>query len=371
MTTTKFPRLFKKSKIGKISMWEIYTQANQIITVHGYVDGEKQYDKVIATPKNVGRSNETTGETQAISEAKAKWVKQKEKGYTEDPSGEAVMEVYLPMLAQKFKERWRDIKYPCFVQPKLNGMRCISYMKNGKRVYQSRLGKFWNTLEHLTKELEPFHNLILDGEIYLPGVDLQDIASLVKNQSDNEVNGLMASDLQYHVYDIILPEFTFSERLAVLKDVFDNLDFLGETPKYVIPVYTSRVLSRGSIEEFHRINLKNKYEGTMIRNANGLYALNTRSNDLQKYKPVLDGEFKIVGGYMVETGREEGTCVFTCITENGKTFDVRPKGTLEKRKKYWRDLEKLKGKMLTCEFQEFTSEGKPFHARGVAVRDYE
>jgi DNA ligase-1 len=113
------------------------------------------------------------------------------------------------------------------------------------------------------------------------------------------------------------------------------------------------------------------YEGAILRNKQGLYSTNRRSNDLQKLKPTLDGEFKIVGGYRVDTGREEGTCVFTCITEEGKEFDVRPKGTVSRRQDYWKKLDSLKGKMLTCQFQEWTAEKKPFHARGVAIRDYE
>ena len=64
---------------------------------------------------------------------------------------------------------------------------------------------------------------------------------------------------------------------------------------------------------------------------------------------------------------------FPCdnITEDGKEFHVRPKGTLQKRINHWRNINNLIGKMLTVEFQEWTPDGKPFHCRGVVVRDYE
>ena len=49
--------------------------------------------------------------------AESKW-KTKDKGYTEDPSGIAKMDVILPMLAEKYKERKKYMRYPCFHQPK-------------------------------------------------------------------------------------------------------------------------------------------------------------------------------------------------------------------------------------------------------------
>lgn len=399
-----FPTLYKKSSSGKVMKWSLSVKKNEkqhdrdseyydIVTEHGYVDGAMQYDyQQVFCGKNIGRSNETTIEEQALAEATSKWKKQKDRGYTEDPSGEANMEVILPMLAQKYKERKKYIKFPCYVQPKLNGMRCISYIKDGARVYQSRLGKYIFTLDHLTKDLESLSDLVLDGEIYLHGMALQDIVSLVKNQDTETIrNNLTVKDLEYWVYDCVSP-LPFEERHKLLSG-FDGRVKLLQT--FICHNVTE-------LENFHKKFLEDGYEGTIIRNANGLYAIGKRSNDLQKYKPVLDGEFKIVGGYMVETGREQGTCIFTCITNSGKRFDVRPKGTLERRKQYWRDLSndmrtepcsspdcrshvtkpcdkcgkqwgtlKLLFKMLSCEFQEWTAEGKPFHARGVAVRDYE
>jgi DNA ligase-1 len=363
----QLPTLYKKAKNGKISLWYVATYEEQIVIAHGYTDGQKQSETIECAGKNQGRVNATTSSEQAELEARSRWQKQKDKGYTEDPSGIAQMDVVLPMLAQKYSERAKHITFPCYVQPKLNGMRCISYMKNGQRVYQSRLGKIWTNLSHLDKELEAFGDLILDGEIYLHGLNLQDIGSLIKNSDkSNVVNGKMVTDLEYWIYDCITPE-TFERRTYRVSNVFDCCNEFDK----VIEVETSRCLNATDLMSFHAINLDDGFEGTMLRNMNGLYSTNKRSNDLQKLKPVLDDEFEIVGGYMVETGREEGTCIFTCCTKTGVRFDVRPMGTLEQRKEYWQNLKSLIGKKLTCKFQEWTADGKPFHARGVAIRDYE
>ena len=37
-----------------------------------------------------------------------------------------------PMLAHEFKKNKHKVKYPCIVQPKLDGIRCIATIKDGK-----------------------------------------------------------------------------------------------------------------------------------------------------------------------------------------------------------------------------------------------
>jgi DNA ligase-1 len=363
-----FPVLYKKAANGKISSWRVFTNLDEVVIEHGYTDGIKQTEIIEATEKNVGRSNETSGPEQAELEAKARWLKQRDqRGYTENITGITKMDVYLPMLAQKYTERAKYIKLPCLIQPKLNGSRCISYIKDGKRVYQSRLGKLWTTLDHLTKDLRAFDGVILDGEIYYHGIALQDISSLVKNQDPNHsVDGLRASDLEYWVYDVINSEKQ-GDRRRTLSALFQYEKKIGN----VVWVPTGVVDSDEEIREDFDTYIEEGYEGAILRNDDGYYALNKRSNDLQKVKLKLDDEFEIVGGYEVATGREQGTCVFTCKTKEGLTFDVRPKGSVARRKQYWKDLHKLRGLKLTVEFQEWTSEKKPFHARGVCIRDYE
>lgn len=384
--TISFPILYKKAVNEKISSWTvciIYPDKAETATIkitHGFIDGGKQVEIIeIKEGKNLGRSNETSVLEQARAEAKSRWKKQLDRGYTEDPSGITKMEVILPMLAQKYYDtvnsrgditrgRHKHMLFPCYAQPKLNGARCISYIKEGKRVYQSRLGKFWTTLSHLDESLEVFdEDIIIDGEIYIHGMDLQDILSLIKNQDTSlVVGGFQAKDLEYHIYDIVSEE-PFHKRIIQLIEYCSNLPINSK----VQLVKTKLCCNKLDVKKFFNEYKEFNYEGAMLRNKDGAYAKGIRSNNLQKVKTSIEEEFQIIGGYCVDTGREEGTCIFTCITKNNKAFDVRPKGTIERRKQYWKDIEKLKGKMLTVEFQELTSDGKPFHARGIAIRDYE
>ena len=99
-----------------------------------------------------------------------------------------------------------------------------------------------------------------------------------------------------------------------------------------------------------------------------MYRCNYRSHDLQKYKEFLEDEFLIVG-FTQGDGRDKGTIIWICVTKEGKEFSVRPRGTMEHRRKLFQTGEKYVGKKLTIIYQELTEEGKPRFPVGKDVRD--
>ena len=96
------PTLYKMDSSKKIRVWSITTEGDTYSVSHGALGGAQQSTLVTCEGKNIGRSNETTGESQAISEAQGLWNKQKDrKGYTvEIPTTQP----NLPMLAHKYKD---------------------------------------------------------------------------------------------------------------------------------------------------------------------------------------------------------------------------------------------------------------------------
>src|SRR4051812_168494 len=78
------PTLYKKTSTGAIQFWSISVQSTTIHTKFGQVDGkEQETTDIIKAGKNQGKSNASTPEKQAKLEARAKWTKQKKKGYVE------------------------------------------------------------------------------------------------------------------------------------------------------------------------------------------------------------------------------------------------------------------------------------------------
>ena len=116
---------------------------------------------------------------------------------------------------------------------------------------------------------------------------------------------------------------------------------------------------------------KEGYEGVIIRNKQGKYAENARSNHLQKLKKFKDEEFEIVNYTTPTQGKEVGCVVWICKTKEGKTFSVRPSGNYEERKKQYNNGKKYIGKMLTVKYQELTNDHVPRFPVGLAIRDYE
>lgn len=368
MEQKKFSSLYGKSSTGKVKLWTILAEAYRgkaaVITEYGYEDGEMQYTLVeVDKGKNVGRSNETTPFEQACSEAESKWNKKKDKGYVEEKKGLNKKQQVLPMLAHSFEKRGHDIKWPAFVQPKLNGIRCLAHKVSEVEIlYLSRGGKQFGTLAHLTPHLLAIMTIdeILDGELFTPELTFQEIIAAVKREKTTNPNTLL---VEYWVYDIVQTEASFIER---------NRHLLGMLPKKkpIITVPTLEAKNADMMRKLHAQFVQAGYEGTIIRNKHGLYKCKDRSKDLQKYKDFLDDEFKIVGG-REGVGRAKGTIIWTCVTEDGKEFDVRPKGTEAQRRIWWKNLELYVGKKLTVRYQNRSDDNIPIFPVGVTVRNYE
>jgi len=120
----KFPILYHTAKTGATHQWEVESIGDQIVVKHGQVGGVQTTATTVATPKNIGRSNETTGSQQAEIEAAALHKYKLDRTYSLTPS-EAKDVVLLPMLAHPMAKYEHKITYPVSVQPKLDG--CFTY----------------------------------------------------------------------------------------------------------------------------------------------------------------------------------------------------------------------------------------------------
>ena len=120
------------------------------------------------------------------------------------------------MLAHKVNENRIDFSEKVFIQPKLDGVRCI-FTKDGA---SSRTGKEFHNLQHIKINLEKFFeqqpNAVLDGELYNHDLrdDFEQIISLVRKQKPTDEDRLNAHKLiQYHVYDMIAEGPSYENRL--------------------------------------------------------------------------------------------------------------------------------------------------------------
>ena len=376
-----FPRLFKKTSTDALQYWEIRTynapnNGGYIETEYGQVNTESPQTTLdlVSKGKNIGKKNETTALQQAEAEAKAKWEKQKKKGYVESPTDALAGEVdvlieggIVPMLAHKFAEQGHKIKYPAYVQPKLDGIRCIAILKNGKCTLWSRTRKPINSMPHIVKFIESNFsgNITFDGELYNHKykTNFEKIVSLVRQEEPGDGHDIV----QYHIYDFV-SEDTFEDRTRQLDSMLFNSTKINGP---LVEVQTCLVKSEDEVNDWFNAFKVQGYEGAIVRNAAGLY-VNKRSYDLLKVKGFDDGEFDIIG---VEEGRgklQGHAGAFLCRMSDGKTFLAKMSGDTDRLKDYFTNHKLWEGKRLTVQYQGLTGkEGVPRFPVGIAIRDYE
>lgn len=369
----EFAILYGESSHGKRKMWGItvgHRDSHGVLQItHGYEDGKKVVsERVIEVGKNVGKSNETTPLQQAISEANALWKKKCDAGYKPetapcDPTNTIDCVVPLPMLAQDFNKRGKSIVFPCLVQPKFDGVRCVAIA--GKGLF-SRNGKAFPNIGHVAAEVNVLPaGTILDGELYSDELTFQEIVGLVKKQKLNAADLAKMPKIYLAAYDLIVEGPTNDDRC-------DALNTLIAGAKHLRPVVTEECRTREDLAGFHTKWTESGYEGVMLRNKNGKYRIRVRSTDLQKYKEFEDSEYKVVG-FKEGDGVEKGCVIWICETPNpnSQEFAVRPRGTHEERQTLFLNASKYVGKLLNVRYQELTTDGIPRFPVGITFRDYE
>ena len=274
-----------------------------------------------------------------------------------------------PMLAHKVDDRRIDFSEPVFIQPKLDGVRCI-FTKDGA---YSRTGKQFHNLRHIELRLERFFkvqpNAVLDGELYNHALryDFEQIISLVRKQKPTDEDRRNAQHLiQYHVYDMIAEGPSYEDRLNWL------LSSRYLWCNAVIPVETHRVNKYEEAANMHHDGfLKAGYEGSILR-LNGSYE-QKRSYNLQKFKDFSDDEATIVG-YEAGKGKRTGTLgKFFMMDDQGVEFGCPPGKGFN-----YKDLANILdnvhdyiGKRATFTYFERTKAGNYRHPQFKCIRDYE
>jgi len=225
-----------------------------------------------------------------------------------------------PMLAHKFDNNRVDWSQPVYIQPKLDGVRCV-FTKDGAF---SRTGKQFKNVAHIELALLSFFkhspDVILDGELYNHKLkhDFEKIISLVRKQKPTADDRLDAQHLvQFHVYDYISsPVYdSYKTRMQnlVVSDIYDAQ--IKYVPAKLVDSYNYA-------RDIHADFLDQGYEGSIIR-LDGLYK-HGRSYDLMKFKDFSDTEATIVG-YEVGKGKRTGTLgKFIMLDDEGVQFGCPP-----------------------------------------------
>ena len=407
----QFPKLFSKlNNSNKIRFWEIYAfllnkkekinltkeltnleSFNElkiiyprckmyIYTEYGQVNGKITITEptIITEGKNIGKSNETSILTQSLIHMRNLYLKKIKSGYSLKVANITTDNIF-PMALQVYDKHKKHIKYPCYIQPKLDGIRLISKIENLEvKLMSRRLNEFigFNFIkEEIKLLLENEPDIILDGELYNHELSLQQISGIVRSEDENYGEKLK---LKFYIFDCIDLQhhsLTFSERYEKLKELFRHKTF-----NYLILTDTIKIHNEKSSDKYYKDYIDNGYEGIVYKNLDAKYEYSSykeiRSYQFLKRKKGYTEEYPIVGFEQGRVGKDVGAVIFIMSTGNGHTFKSTPNDTLINRKKMYKlALENFdtlyKNKLATIKFDEYSKDGIPLRSKFVAIRDYE
>jgi len=280
-----------------------------------------------------------------------------------------------PMLAYPVSDKPIDYTKPVFMQPKLDGVRClIQYNKlncgEHEVVAYSRTGKQWKNIAHICVALKPFFkqnpNVILDGELYNHALrdDFEKIISCVRKTKPTAIDRAESRRLvQFHCYDIVDETMKFEDRYKFL---FNNLrDYYGVRTV----VYYKGIFSETQAKTVHKMNLEAGYEGSILR-LNDAYQCK-RSHSLRKFKDFHDAEAVIVD-WVEGKGKRKGTIgKFVAIDNDGNKFGMPVMDNFKKLQTMFKEMQSWVGLEATFTYFERTKAGSYRHPLFKAIRNYE
>lgn len=295
----------------------------------------------------------------------------------------------LPMLAKTYTGNvWK--KTSCMLgQWKINGLRCFITAYKGDTIFnpvrlkfQSREGIVWNTLTALEDYLfdslsaDIIQNMLddnwaLDGEIYLPGYNVNEINHFVKDP--NDIHNKL---LQFWCYDIAIPEMVQHKRDRIRLDIkpftiFDSKDKHLNNKKQLVILPTYHICNDTDAYAWRDKFIDLGFEGLILRNPDVDYQYGRRRvGYMEKFKTKTDGKFEIID---IQPELKRNLPIITCRNDiNDSTFETRFSMPHDKQEYILNHKEDYIGKFVFISYGERSGVEKvPFHIKEVSLIDAE
>lgn len=346
------PLLYKRDRTGRIRTW--YMIADPENARYAFDTGLKDGARTQSGWTTVTGKQGRTAAEQVEFEVTSNYRHQLERDYFESEAEVDTPRITLPMLAQKYKAF-----APGYVQPKLDGMRCIAKATG----LFSRQGKPIEAVPHIIEALAPFFekfpDAILDGELYNHDYAhrFEELMSMCRKSGKHLTPEILEATkvVQYHVYDYPSAPGGFASRWHQLIDDLQVvvLNFTRFDRIWAVPTF--QVLVEDQVKNFLAEFLDGDYEGLIWRDAEGEYIFDGRPKFLQKLTIKESAEFP-VKELVLGNGNWAGVPKSATVQlEDGQECDVSIAGTKEQCAAL---LEREQPAYATVEFKGRTAYGK-------------
>lgn len=292
----------------------------------------------------------------------------------------------LAMLAKTYDDKVFKKNNLYYGQWKINGLRCFVRVVKGNDIFhkfrlefQSREGAIWISLTNLeeyllsiipegTLDMMKEENIILDGEVYIPGLPVNEINHAVKDPNCFE-NKLV----QFWCYDIAVEEWSAAERARWLELIFCEHTYqfrskeghlINKERFVVLCNYYIRSSDEAVLWRDKFIDMG--FEGLILRNPESEYQFGKRNSSMIKYKKHTDGVFTILDIYP-EGSKRGDLPLFKCKNDiNNETFECHISLSFEYQRAILKDRDNFIGRKLDIEFGERSGVNQvPFHIKNV------
>ena len=266
--------------------------------------------------------------------------------------------VFTCQLAHDSANHEKKMVGPKQIEIKLDGVRVLTVIKDGKVEMFSRNGKQFHNFGHIIAEIEAVlkdkpapYDLVLDGEVM--SANFQDLMKQVHRKS-----GGVAKDAVLHLFDMIPLDKFLQGKYEVEQSkrsqyVWHWVDANKDALEHVQAldwedVDLSSPEGQDRFVELNKAAVDGGYEGVMIKDQKAVYECK-RSHAWLKAKPFIEVTLKVVA---VEegTGRNEGRLGAIIVEgeDDGYTYHLNCGSgfTDDQRDQFWTDRDNVVGSLV-------------------------
>lgn len=273
-----------------------------------------------------------------------------------------------PMLAGEPPDDLSALRYPIYVTPKLDGIRCTVI-----------------TGRAMTRSLKPLPNdyvrLKLEDELGINGLDGELVLGQGTEQDFGDVQSAFMRKrgqprFTYVIFDTWIKDGGYLDRVAHLRGY--------ELPEWAVILEPVQVLNEDELAHAVAMHLASGYEGTMLRSGAGPYKQGrstTNEGYLLKLKEFVDAEAVVIGmeemlrnqnapttnalGLQERSSHKKGMAragtmgKLVCRRPDGVEFRIGSGFTQAQRDELWQLGERLNGRLVKYRFQKRGAKVKP------------